>query len=191
MNNFENDITKCLEVLNNGGLVLYPTETIWALGCDATNELAVIKLTKLKAQPVNTKMIVLVATERTIMRHATQLDLGVFDYLDTCSSPTTIIYNGVIDLASSLLGEDNKVGMRITNHLFCKHLIKRFQKPVVSTCANIYGTPIPQNFNEINPQIINGVDYTVSQENLGISSTGKSSTIITWEKGEKGIVVRE
>jgi L-threonylcarbamoyladenylate synthase len=161
------------------------------LGCDATNDLAVAKLIQLKAQPINTKMIVLVASERTIMRHATQLDLGVFDYLDSCSSPTTVIYNGVIDLAASLLGEDNKVGMRITNHLFCKHLIKRFQKPIVSTCANVYGTPIPEKFSDINPAIIKGVDYCVSEECLGASSTGKPSIIITWEKGEKGIVVRE
>src|SRR5690348_7169340 len=111
--NFENDIIHCLQVLRNGGIILYPTDTIWGIGCDATNEEAVRKIFELKKRPGEKSMIVLVADEREILRHVTKPDLKVFDYLKTTSKPTTVIYDGAIGFAGNLIGNDGSIAIRI------------------------------------------------------------------------------
>jgi L-threonylcarbamoyladenylate synthase len=130
---FNNDIEPCLEKLQQGGLILYPTDTVWGIGCDATNAEAVARIYALKKRADHKAMIVLVADERDILRYVTQPELKIFDYIKGVQRPTTVIYEGAIELAENLLAADGSVGIRICEDEFCKHLIKRFRKPLVST----------------------------------------------------------
>jgi len=184
------DISNCLEVLNRGGLILYPTDTVWGIGCDATNEDAVAKVYQLKQRIETKKMIVLMATEREVMQYVTLLDLAVFDYLENATKPTTVIYEGVIGLAENILGEDGSVAIRICENEFCKHLIKRFQKPLVSTSANVSGQQTPASFSEIDEIILDGVDYIV-QFRREDDMPKEPSAIIKWSKEGEMEVIRK
>ena len=179
--NFENDILNCLKVLKAGGIILYPTDTIWGIGCDATNGDAVQKIFALKKRPDEKSLIVLVAGEKEVLRHVTQPDLSVFDYLKTTQKPTTVIYNGATDLADNLVGHDGSIAIRISKDEFCRHLIKRFRKPIVSTSANISGETSPKNFSEISERIKNNVDYVV-QYRQDDKTIAEPSSLIKWEK---------
>ncbi len=190
MEDFIKDIENCLEVLSNGGLILYPTDTVWGIGCDATNADAVAKIYKLKERVDTKKMILLMATEKEVMQYATQLDLEVFDYLDAATKPTTVIYEGVIGLADNILGDDNSVAIRICGDGFCKHLIKRFQKPIVSTSANISGQPTPSFYSEIDKQILDGVDYIVNYGRAD-NTPKEPSAVIKWGKDGSPIFIRK
>lgn len=177
--NFENDISNCLKVLNDGGVILYPTDTIWGLGCDATNEEAVDKIYNLKQRPAEKSMIVLVADERQVLQHVANPDLAVFDWLKKNPGPTTVIYDGGIGLADNLVADDGTIAIRICSDNFCKQLIKRFGKPIVSTSANISGQVAPANFSGITNEIKNGVDYVVEYRRDDTTSV-KPSSIIRW-----------
>ncbi len=189
MEGFADDIEKCLEVLDSGGLILYPTDTVWGIGCDATNAKAVARIYELKRRADSKKMIVLMASEKEAMQYVTQLDLAVFDYLSTRTKPTTVIYEGVIGLAENILGEDGSVAIRICEEAFCKHLIKRFQKPIVSTSANVSGESTPSFFTEIKDEIINGVDYVVNYRQEDVNPKEPSS-VIKWGRDGEVIVIR-
>jgi L-threonylcarbamoyladenylate synthase len=180
---FSNDIDNCLKVLNAGGIILYPTDTIWGIGCDPTNENAVEKIIALKNRPQNKSFVVLVASERDVLKHAAAPDLSVFDFLLQTDKPTTVIYKNALGLAENVLAEDGSVAMRICKDEFCKHLIKRFRKPLLSTSANKSGEAPPQIFTQIFAEIKDGVDYIVryKQDDL---SYAQPSTIIRWEKGK-------
>jgi L-threonylcarbamoyladenylate synthase len=158
---FNTDIEACLRVLESGGLILYPTDTIWGIGCDATNEDAVAKIFALKNRPDSKALIVLIADERSLLQYVANPHIEVFDYIQGVSKPTTIIYENAIGLASNLLAEDGSVGIRICADEFCKHLIKRFRKPIVSTSANVSGFPPPKVFSDIDIAVKEGVDYMV------------------------------
>jgi len=158
---FNTDIEACLRVLESGGLILYPTDTIWGIGCDATNESAVEKIFALKKRIETKALIVLIADERSLLQYVASPHIEVFDYIAGVSKPTTIIYENAIGLASNLLAEDGSVGIRICADEFCKHLIKRFRKPSVSTSANVSGFPPPKVFSDIDIAVKQGVDYVV------------------------------
>ena len=158
---FNADIEACLRVLESGGLILYPTDTIWGIGCDATNESAVEKIFALKKRIETKALIVLIADERSLLQYVASPHIEVFDYIQGVSKPTTIIYENAIGLASNLLAEDGSVGIRICADEFCKHLIKRFRKPIVSTSANVSGFPPPKVFSDIDIAVKEGVDYMV------------------------------
>jgi L-threonylcarbamoyladenylate synthase len=158
---FNTDIEACLTVLESGGLILYPTDTIWGIGCDATNEEAVEKIFSLKKRIETKALIVLIADERSLLQYVASPHIEVFDYIAGVSKPTTIIYENAIGLASNLLAEDGSVGIRICADEFCKHLIKRFRKPIVSTSANVSGFPPPKVFSDIDIAVKQGVDYVV------------------------------
>jgi L-threonylcarbamoyladenylate synthase len=158
---FNTDIEACLRVLESGGLILYPTDTIWGIGCDATNEAAVEKIFTLKKRIETKALIVLIADERSLLQYVASPHIEVFDYIQGVSKPTTIIYENAIGLASNLLAEDGSVGIRICADEFCKHLIKRFRKPIVSTSANVSGFPPPKVFSDIDIAVKEGVDYVV------------------------------
>jgi L-threonylcarbamoyladenylate synthase len=179
-----------LEVLHKGGLILYPTDTIWGIGCDATNAGAVKKVFALKKRKETKSLIVLLADERDVLKHVSQPDLRVFDFLKTVKKPTTVIYEGVIGLADNLLNEDGTVAIRLVSEPFCKHLIKCFRKPVVSTSANISGEQAPQFFDAITEPIKNGVDYIV-QYRRDDKTVKEPSAIIRWNKNAIPVVVRE
>jgi L-threonylcarbamoyladenylate synthase len=185
--NFENDILKCLEVLKWGGIILYPTDTIWGIGCDATNEEAVKKIYALKRRPDEKSMIILVADEKEVLRHVTQPDLEVFDYLEKTLKPTTVIYPGAIGFADSLVGADGSIAIRICRNEFCRQLIKRFRRPIVSTSANISGQPSPKNFLEIDEKVKANVDYVV-QYGQDDKTNREPSSLIKFEKGKLKIL---
>ena len=184
---FENDIKQCIAVLEKGGLILYPTDTIWGIGCDATNEAAVKKVYELKQRSNQKSMVVLVADEKTILDYVTQPDLKVFDYIKGISKPTTVIYEGAVGLAESVMADDGTVAIRIVKDEFCQHLIKRYRKPIVSTSANISGQATPKIFTEIAEEINKQVDYTVQyrQDDTTIASP---SSVIKWENGNVIII---
>jgi len=189
MEEFAFDVEKCLEVLNSGGLILYPTDTVWGIGCDATNETAVAKIYKLKKRVETKKMIVLMSSEKEVMDYVTNIDLAVFDYLLTTTRPTTVVHEDVIGLAENILGDDGSVGIRICRDTFCKHLIKRFQKPIVSTSANVSGVVAPCYFSEISNEIISGVDYVVNYRLNDVNYTEPSS-VIKWTGNGNVVVIR-
>jgi len=180
---FEKDIEKCLETLRSGGLILYPTDTIWGIGCDATNEKAVEKVYQLKKRSDEKALIVLVAEERDVMQHVAAPDLSLFDYLATALKPTTVIYEGAIGFADNLTGNDGSIAIRICHDEFCRHLLKRFRKPIVSTSANISGMPSPKNFKEISDEIKTGVDHIV-QYRQDDETPAQPSSLIKWDNGK-------
>ncbi len=183
MKSFETDIEKCLHVLNTGGIILYPTDTVWGIGCDATNAEAVAKIYQLKKRPDEKAMIVLVADERDIMQYVAAPDLALFDYLETTIKPTTVIYEGGIGFADNLTGADGSIAIRICKDEFCRHLLKRFRKPLVSTSANISGEPTARQFAEISDQVKAGADYIV-QHRQDDATPATPSSVIRWENGQ-------
>lgn len=158
---FKNDVEKCLTVLENGGIILYPTDTVWGIGCDATNEKAVAKIYALKNRIESKSMIILVAEESDILQYTTPKNNQVFDYLKGIHKPVTVIYPNAKNLAKNIINSDGTVGIRIAKDDFCKDLIRAFGKPIVSTSANISGYPSPGLFCDIDVQIKSGVDYVV------------------------------
>lgn len=185
--NFEEDIKEAVEILKNGGTILYPTDTVWGIGCDATNEAAVKKVYELKKRDDSKALIVLVATERDIMQYTAAVDLSLFDYLDATTKPTTVIYENGLGFAENLLAGDGSIAIRICNEDFCKALIKRFGKPVVSTSANISGAPAAANFSAISDAIKNGVDYIVAYRQDD-NTPALPSAIIRWKDGTPEII---
>jgi len=186
---FEKDIELCLQALRGGGIILYPTDTIWGIGCDATNEKAVERIYKLKKRSDSKAMIVLVPEERDVLQYVANPDRRVFDYLQEVTKPTTVIYKGAIGLAENIVGKDGSVAMRICKDEFCSNLLKRIRKPIVSTSANISGQAVAMKFEDISIDIKIGVDYIVTfrQEE---KEPGTPSTIVKWDKGQ-AIVVRD
>jgi L-threonylcarbamoyladenylate synthase len=189
MVDIEKDIEHCLQVLKNGGLILYPTDTVWGIGCDATNAGAVQKIYYLKKRPDEKAMIVLVAEERDILQYTASPDMSVFDYLQQAQKPTTVIYDNAVGLADNLIGADGTIAIRICREIFCRHLVKRFRKPIVSTSANISGEPVAQYFAAISDAVKNGVDYVVKyrQDDTTVAAP---SAIIKWKNDGSVKVIR-
>ncbi|WP_411031446.1 L-threonylcarbamoyladenylate synthase [Spongiimicrobium sp. 3-5] len=156
------EIQKTTEVLSQGGLILYPTDTIWGIGCDATNETAVSKIYQLKER-VNTKtMICLVNNDFMLEQYIEEVPELAYDIMDLSSKPTTIVYDNPKGVAKNLIAEDNTLAIRVAKDKFCQYLIGKFKKPIVSTSANLSGRPSPRSFKEIDPEILKGVDYIVN-----------------------------
>lgn len=186
---FQQDIENSLLVLHQGGLILYPTDTIWGIGCDATNVEAVQKVYDLKDREETKSLIVLLADEHDLLSYVAQPDLRIFDYLQTVQKPTTVIYEGAIGLAENLVGLDGTVGIRIVKEPFCRHLIKRFRKPIVSTSANLSGMPSPAHFKDVSARVIRGVDYVVNYMQQDITPKEPSS-VIRWNADGSVTVLR-
>ena len=182
MVSFDQDIEQSLTVLREGGLILYPTDTVWGIGCDATNAEAVEKIYRVKQRPDEKALIVLVADERDVLQYVASPDLQVFDYLEQVTKPTTVIYEDAIGLADNLVAADGSIAIRICGDEFCRHLIKRFRKPIVSTSANLSGAPVAQRFTDITGEIRKGVDYIVNYRQDDITDTVPSS-LIKWDNG--------
>ena len=180
---FDAEVEAALAVLRSGGIILYPTDTIWGIGCDATDEKAVQKIFELKKREDSKSMIVLVADEREVLQFVAAPDLAVFDFVEKQSRPTTVIFEGAIGFPDNLIATDGSIAIRIVQDEFCRHLIRRLRKPIVSTSANVSGTISPGNFIEISGEIKSGVDHIVRwrQDDL---STAHASQIIRWENGQ-------
>ncbi len=161
MEDFEKDIQHCLSVLHNGGLILYPTDSAWSIGCDATNEAAVQRLLQLVGKPVFGSMVVLMADEREVLQWVAAPDLAVFDFVASQQSPTTVLFEHALGLAEHLLEPDGSVCIQLVQDLFCRHLIKRFRKPLVGApIANPAPTTL-HDFASVPPELQQGVDYLV------------------------------
>ena len=167
------DIKKACEVMAAGGIILYPTDTIWGIGCDATNEKAVQRVYELKRRADNKAM----DSEAKLDRYVSDVPDIARDLISVSDKPLTIIYSSAKNLATNLLGADGSVGIRITNEEFSKKLCERFRKPLVSTSANVSGEPSPANFSEVSEVIKEGVDYIVSYRQDDMSKAAPSGII--------------
>lgn len=155
------EIQHILSVLENGGVILYPTDTIWGLGCDATNAEAVAKIFAIKQRAANKSMIVLLPDEKSVLKYVANPHPDIIDLLKTFLTPTTVVYEHGIGLANNVLAADGSIGIRVTKDPFCKTLLKRFKKPIVSTSANISGQVSPATFLAIAEEVKDVVDYVV------------------------------
>lgn len=181
------EIRNTLEVLKNGGIILYPTDTIWGLGCDATNLEAVKRIYEIKKRADNKSMLVLLDDAGKLASYADVPDIAL-DLVEIADKPTTIIYPGAKRLAPNLIAEDGTVGIRITNEEFTKSLLFRYNKPIVSTSANISGEPSPRFFDEISEEVKNAVDYIVCYRQNDHKPASPSSIIKLGMGGEIEII---
>ncbi|MGI6793677.1 L-threonylcarbamoyladenylate synthase [Bacteroides sp. KG68] len=184
------DIKKACRVMNEGGVILYPTDTIWGIGCDATNEEAVRRVYEIKQRADSKAMLALVDSPVKVDFYVQDVPEIAWDLIEMADKPLTVIYSGARNLAPNLLAEDGSVGIRVTNEEFSKRLCQQFRKAIVSTSANISGRPSPGNFSEVSEEIKSAVDYIVEcrREETG---RPKPSGIIKLEKGGVIKIIRE
>ena len=184
----EADITQCVNTLNNGGLILYPTDTVWGIGCDATNAEAVKRVYQLKQRDDNKALIVLMDSTDHLDHYVVDVPVIARELIDVAVKPLTIIYEGAYNLAPNLLGEEDSVGIRIPNDQFCHELCARFGKPIVSTSANVSGEPTAKTFADISPAIVNGVDYVVEYRRSDTTPHHPSNIILLSRDGTFKII---
>lgn len=183
------EIVKALEVLQQGGIILYPTDTVWGIGCDATNADAVAKIYALKRRQESKSMIILVNGERMLYNVFSDIPEVAWNILELSEKPTTLVLDNPRNVAKNLIAPDNTLAMRLVNEPFCYKLMERFKKPIVSTSANISGQPTPLSFSEISPEIVNGVDYAVNFRRN--EKAEKASAIIKLTKDAQVKVIRK
>jgi len=186
----DNDLVSAVTVLRQGGLILYPTDTIWGIGCDATNEDAVARVYTLKKRQDEKSLLILLDGADKLPEYIAEVPEMAWKLIDISDKPLTIIYPGAQNLARNLIAEDGSIGIRIVKDEFCRQLIRRLGKPVVSTSANISGMPWPPNFRKIDRSIIKSVDYVVNHRQND-TNRGKPSGIILLGKGGVIKVIRE
>ena len=160
----KDEIYKCTEVLKKGGIILYPTDTVWGLGCDATNEAAVQKIYDIKKRADSKSLICLVADDRMLINHVKEISDLAWDIIDIANKPTTIIYNDAKNFAANAIAQDKSIAIRMIKEGFTHRLIYNFRKPIISTSANISNKPTPLSFSEISSEIKNAVDYIVDEK---------------------------
>lgn len=183
MTNFFDDIARSIEALSSG-IILYPTDTIWGIGCDATNEEAIKRIYALKKREETKSMIILVSDVAMIHQYVANPSKKILEYLAIQTTPTTAIFENAINLPASLVNGDGTVAIRIARDKFCQALLLTLKKPLVSTSANISGEPYPQSFPEISGEIKNGVDYIVQHRQNDLKKQAPSSIIKLNERGE-------
>lgn len=157
----KDEVSKALKVVQEGGIILYPTDTIWGIGCDATNTEAIKKIYRLKQRDEAKSMLILLDTDAKLPSYISDVPELAYDLIEFAENPLTLIMPGAKNLSPAIISEDGSVGIRISSHPFCQQLIHRMRKPLVSTSANISGKPSPQYFSQIDQEIVDGVDYVV------------------------------
>ncbi len=182
------DIRAAIDVLRQGGTILYPTDTIWGIGCDATNPEAVRKVFQIKQRDDSKALICLVDSPGRLQRYVRRVPDVAWDIIDCATRPTTLILDGAVNLAPNLLAEDGSVAIRVTAEVFSKQLCYRYQKAIVSTSANISGQPAPQTFADIDPAIIDAVDYVCLSRQRDTSRHQPSAIIKMGIDGEVKII---
>ena len=186
----EDDIKNAVEVLRRGGVILYPTDTVWGIGCDATNADAVARVYKIKRREDSKALICLVDSDARLQRYVRNVPSEAWELFDCVDKPTTVILDEAVNLAPNLVAADGSIGIRITQEAFSKSLCYRFQKAIVSTSANISGEPTAQNYCDISQEIIDAVDYvcwTRRQEH----KPHRPSSIIKLGKGGEVEIIRK
>ena len=171
------DIKNALEVLKNGGVILYPTDTIWGIGCDATNQDAVAKVYKIKQREDSKSMLVLMENPALLERYVDDVPEIAWDMIEITTTPLTIIYSNAKNLPGNLVANDGTIGIRFTKEKFTSELIRRFRRPLVSTSANISGDKSPAFFDQISEDIKKQVDYIVSYRQDDLTAATPSSII--------------
>lgn len=189
MEDYKTEIKNALETLKRGGLILYPTDTVWGIGCDATNAEAIEKVYALKRRQESKALICLVSDYKMLNQFVEDVPEVAYDILKYARKPTTIIYDDPIRVAENLIAPDNSLAIRVSKDKFSNELVKRFRKPVVSTSANISGEKTPESFDQISPEILKGVDYVVNLQRSKKSS--KPSAIIKLSNDGKVKVIRK
>ncbi|WP_372793013.1 L-threonylcarbamoyladenylate synthase [Lutibacter sp.] len=182
------EIKNSLAILKNQQILLYPTDTVWGIGCDATSEEAVSKIFKIKQRSESKSLIILVDGIEMLQKYVPEIPMTLIDLVKKTSNPTTIIYNNPKGLANNVVASDNTVAVRIVQNEFCRKLISAFGKPIVSTSANSSGDTTPKSFKEINQSILDSVDYVVDLQREEVND--KSSTILKVDNNGKVIVLR-
>ena len=189
MQDLNQEVHNAFEVIQNGGIILYPTDTVWGIGCDATNPEAVAKIYALKKREESKSMIVLMNGEKMMYNVFKDIPAVAWEILDLSEKPTTLILDNPRNVASNIIADDKTLGVRIVKEPFCFKLMERMKKPLVSTSANISGMFSPKSFKEISPEIIKGVDYVV---NLHHEKTcDKPSTIIKLTNDSQVKIIRK
>ena len=178
---YEEDIQRCVSCLNGHGVILYPTDTIWGLGCNALDEVAIDKIIDLKKRDKHKSFVLLMTDVKQLSKYIASPPPDLQDKLASFSSPTTIIYDHAINLPQSVMAPDGSVAVRITSDPFCRSLIKRLKVPLLSTSANLSGEPSPTHFNLIDRGLMAQVDYTVKW-NQGVTEAKMPSTILKLNK---------
>jgi len=171
------EIKNCLDILHRGGIILYPTDTIWGLGCDASNVEAVRKIYEIKKRKDSKSMLSLVAGENMLNSYVKDIPEIAWELIEVSDKPLTIIYPGVKNLAANLLAEDESAGIRVVNDPFCEELIRKFRRPIVSTSANVSGSDSPQIFDTIETIIKEAADYVVQYRQNDLQPRSASSII--------------
>ena len=184
----EDDIKKAVEIMKQGGVILYPTDTVWGLGCDATNAQAVEKVYKIKHRDDSKALICLVDSDARMQKYVRNVPDVAWDILELAEKPTTVILDNAVNLAPNLIAEDGSIAMRITREAFSKELCYRFQKPIVSTSANISGEPAAQNYCDISQELLSAVDYVCWTRRQEHKPHKPSSIIKLSENGEVKII---
>lgn len=185
---FEEDIIKSLNALQAGGTILYPTDTVWGLGCDATDAGAVEKIYKIKRRVESKSMIILLDSLANLHHYVEKVPDITADLLSSIYNPVTVIYSGARNLAANVIAGDGTIGIRIVKDNFCRELITRFGKPIVSTSANISGGPTPSLFSQIPDEIRKETDYTVQHRQNSLGSSKPSTIIRLYESGSYNIL---
>ena len=186
--NQQEDIKNAIEVMKQGGVILYPTDTVWGIGCDATNAEAVAKVYKIKKRDDSKALICLVDSDARLQRYVRNVPNVAWDILDIATKPTTIILDGAKNLAPNLIAEDGSIALRITKEPFSHELCYRFQKALVSTSANISGEPPAANYNDISQELLDAVDYVCFSRRQEHKPHTPSSIIKLKEDGEVTII---
>ena len=184
----QEDIQKAVEVMRKGGIIIYPTDTVWGLGCDATNPEAVTKIYKIKHREDSKALVCIVDSDARLQRYVRNVPDVAWQLIDAVVKPTTLILDGAVNLAPNLIGEDGSIGIRITNEPFSKELCYRFQKAIVSTSANISGEPAAQNYRDISEEILSAVDYVCTSRRQEHKPHQPSTIIKVGATGEINII---
>ena len=184
----QEDIKNAVECMRKGGVILYPTDTVWGIGCDATNAEAVAKVYKIKKRDDSKALICLVDSDNRMQRYFRNVPNVAWQLIEVAVKPTTVILDNATGVAENLVAEDGSLAMRVTNEPFSKELCYRFQKPVVSTSANVSGEPAAQNYCDISPELLEAVDYVCWSRRQEHKPHTPSSIIKLSEKGEVTII---
>ena len=182
------EVQNTVDILKKGGVILYPTDTVWGIGCDATNEAAIAKIYQLKQRVESKSMLVLVDSFNRIGKYIREVPMLANDLAELAESPLTIIYPNAINLPGNLVAEDGSIGIRVCRHAFCQQLIYRLGRPIVSTSANISGTASPKRLSEVGKDISESVDLIVDQKFEGRPTLHPSSIIKLGIKGEVEVI---
>ncbi len=185
---FEEDIKNAIKTLNSGGTILYPTDTVWGIGCDATNEAAVNKVFDIKQRPKEKSLIILLAEAKDVLQYSATPHPDIIAIVESFEQPTTVIYDHALNIADTAIHENGSIAIRVTKDPFCRALLKRFQKPIISTSANISGANPATDFASVSTDIKNSVDYVVRHRQNDTAAAQASRIVTINDDGSLNII---